>query len=155
MANFDKNEAYDLSLFAPREVKEAPGQNNRKAAAKPELVKAKPKTAQEIHLEKKYRRQKLIKMSFVCGVLLFLFCSVLQSRVEISKLAVIQAKETTSLETAISESVRLKSVMEKKYSYDQVQAFVKLNRMQKIEKITYINTEKEDKVLICAGKPAE
>ena len=47
MADYDRNAAYDLSRFAPAEVKTAPGTKEVRRPDKPEIVQEKIKTARE------------------------------------------------------------------------------------------------------------
>jgi len=155
MADYNKNAAYDLSRFAPAEVKTAPGTREVRRPDKPEIVKEKIKSARQIRDEKNRRNRILRKSVCVCVTLLMLAGLRISGEVQISQLDKQLKQETVLLETAQSEGIRLSTEIEKQFSFDEVQLFIKNTGMQKSEsnQIFNVDIEKKDKVVNYLGSP--
>ena len=155
MANYNSNTAYDLSRFAPAKTTGQPARKPVSAPSKPQIVKAKRKTKQQLQLLKKRRHLKMFKVVTVCVVLLFCAGLRLQSMVEISRLAQELEHEIVLLETAESERVRLTTQIETEYSFAKVQEYIKENGMQKTQNYQRFdfNDLTKDKVTNYLGMP--
>jgi lipopolysaccharide export LptBFGC system permease protein LptF len=156
MVDNKSNAAYDLSLFAPSHIKEAPAKKTDKDPASFQVVKEKRLSKKQQQLQKKKNQKKFFKVAVICSVLLFGCGMNLQSRAEIAKLAIVIEQETVSLETAESESVRLATQIETIYSFAKVQDYIKVNGMQKTQshqKFDF-NASMPDKVTNYLGMPA-
>lgn len=154
MANYDNNEAYDLSLFLPREAREAQEKENKKVQKKPQLVREKPKTAKELHLERKNRRQRLMKLTLICSLMLFLVGSVLHSRAESARLNVVYLQRKDLLDEAIEVNNSLIIEKTKLCTPARVEEFAKQKGMQKNGEIINLNAPAEDKFAVDSAEPA-
>lgn len=156
MADNKSNAAYDLSLFAPSHTKEAPAKKTDKVPDKIKVVKEKKLSKKQQQLRKNEYQKKFLKPIAICIVLLFCCGMLLQSKVEVSRLAIVMEQETVLLETAESESIRLASQIETVYSFAKVQDYIKENGMQKTQshqKFDF-NATMPDKVTNYLGMPA-
>lgn len=155
MADYDKNAAYDLSLFETRKSAAAP--EKKRPSTKPELVREKQQTRFERLAEAKNRKRILVKMTVICVVMVSLLGAVLQSRVEIVKNASVQAQREATLKASISEGVRLKSEINSLVSLENVERYALEHGMKKVERyqIIYVNPLKGDEIIKFVGKPSE
>jgi cell division protein FtsL len=156
MANYDRNAAYDLSRFAPAETRAVPGRKEEHLPLKPEEVKKARKSSAQVRHEKKLRRDKLIKTVSIAGILVFMLGANLHSKAEISRLANELKQEEALRDTLKSESIRLTTDIEKRFSFDKVIDYAGQNGMQKSQsyQVFNVNLERPDKVLDFLGKPA-
>ena len=100
MADYDRNAAYDLSRFAPAEVKTAPGTKEVRRPDKPEIVQEKIKTARERRNEKRRRQLLLRRTVFVGATLLMLAGLRLSGEVQVAQLDKEIKQQTALLEDA-------------------------------------------------------
>ena len=153
MADYDRNAAYDLSRFAPAEVKTAPGTKEVRRPDKPEIVQEKIKTARERRNEKRRRQLLLRRTVFVGATLLMLAGLRLSGEVQVAQLDKEIKQQTALLEDARSEGIRLDMDIERSFSFDEVQLFIQQTGMQKSDSKQIINLdiEKQDKVVKFLG----
>lgn len=155
MAESNRSEAYDFSLFEPRQAKQAPKKKEYKTPPKPHLVKEKPKTAQELRAEAISRTLSVLKVMAVSFVMIAMIGSLIQSRIKLTEISKSQVAAETRLAQSKSETVRLKMALDSKESPDKVENYAQ-NKLGMIKteryQMYYINLSKGDEILYYKGK---
>lgn len=156
MADYDRNAAYDLSRFAPAEVKTAPGTGIVRRPDRPEIVKEKTMSGRQLRQEQNRRKQLLRRSVFVGVALLMLAGLRLSGEVQVAQLDKEIKQQTVLLETAQSEGIRLGMDIERSFSFDEVQLFIEQTGMQKSDskQVVNLDIEKQDKVVTYLGSAA-
>jgi cell division protein FtsL len=150
MADYNRSEAYDLSLYSMPALK---------PTAEPEIRRTAPKPAQksaiQIRRETMASALRAVKLFFVSAVLLVLFGSVLFSKISLVRLE----KEATMLQQSISEAqsenTRLMMQLNSAVSIEKVDAYaVSVLGMHKLERyqIHYFENRDGDKVVVAGGR---
>ena len=153
MANYNRSEAYDLSIYdydmrssaAPR-IDNAPEQPVRKR---------KPQSAVQVRKDSLASVLRAFKIFVVSATLIALFGAVLFSKVNL----IILEQEATKIEAEIneakSENTRLVMQLNSNASMEKVDAYaVSVLGMSKLERyqIHYFEDREEDKVVVVGGK---
>ncbi len=150
MADYNRSEAYDLSLYNMPALKSTP-------APEREIVRPaqKPKTAAQIRKASIASALRAIKLFFVSAVLLVLFGSVLLSKISLVRLE----QEATAIEQKISEAqsenTRLVMQLNSAVSLEKVDAYaVSVLGMNKLERyqIHYFENRDGDEIVLADGK---
>ncbi|MBQ8014855.1 MAG: hypothetical protein IJ264_01560 [Clostridia bacterium] len=150
MADYNRSEAYDLSLYNMPALKPTP-------APERETVRPaqNPKTAAQIRKASIASALRAVKLFFVSAVLLVLFGSVLFSKISL----VLLEQEATNLEQQISEAqsenTRLVMQLNSTVSLDKVDAYaVSVLGMNKLERyqIHYFENRDGDEIVMAGGK---
>lgn len=154
MADYNRSEAYDLSLFAAPaykpDVQEAPSQPMQK----PRLVKT-HKTAAQIRKESIASAIHTLKIFVVAVTLLTLFGAVLYSRIHIAGLEKEAVQIASKIKDAESENTRLVMQLNSSISRERVDEYaVSVLGMQKVERyqIHYFENRDGDKVVMADGE---
>ena len=157
MADYNRSEAYDLSLFAAPVRKPNTQENDKQPLQKPHLVKLQ-KTATQIRKESIASAVHTLKIFVVAVTLLALFGAVLFSRITLAGLE----KEVTQIESRIkdaeSENTRLLMQLNSSVSREKVEEYaVSVLGMQKVERyqIHYFENRDGDKVVVAGGEKVE
>lgn len=153
MANYNRSEAYDLSMYdydmnssaAPR-IDDIPEQPVRKR---------KPQSSAQARKESVASALRAIKIFAVSATLIALFGAVLLSKVNL----IVLEQEATRIEAEIneakSENTRLVMQLNSKASIEKVDAYaVSVLGMSKLERyqIHYFEDREDDKVVVVGGK---
>lgn len=155
MADYNRSEAYDLSLFgAPAE---------QLPAYEPEAVPAakpvrKPKSTAQIRKESIASAVHALRIFVVSAVLLTLFGAILLSRVNLVILQKEAAEISEQIKDAQSENTRLVMELNATVSREKVDEYaVSVLGMQKLERyqIHYFENRDGDKVVIAGGESSE
>ncbi len=157
MADYNRSEAYDLSLFAEPayspEVQEVPSQ----PVQKPRLVKQ-HKTAVQIRKETIASAIHTLKIFAVAITLLTLFGAVLYSRIHITELEREAVQIASEIKDAESENTRLVMQINSSISREKVDEYaVSVLGMQKVERyqVHYFENRDGDKVVMTNGELCE
>lgn len=153
MANYNRSEAYDLSIYdydmnssaAPR-IDDTPEQPARKR---------KPKSAAQARKESVASALRAVKLFVVSVTLLVLFGAVLFSKVNLIVLEQEATKIEAQINEAKSENTRLVMQLNSNASIEKVDAYaVSVLGMNKLERyqIHYFEDREDDKVVVVGGK---
>lgn len=153
MANYNRSEAYDLSIYdydmnssaAPR-IDDTPEQLARKR---------KPKSAAQARKESVASALRAVKLFVVSVTLLVLFGAVLFSKVNLIVLEQEATKIEAQINEAKSENTRLVMQLNSNASIEKVDAYaVSVLGMNKLERyqIHYFEDREDDKVVVVGGK---
>lgn len=156
MAEYNRSEAYDLSLFDMPAIKssaapriESPVPQKRPAHTQ------KPKTAAQVRKESIASALRALKLFFVSATLLLLFGAVLFSKVSL----IVLENEAAGIEAKISEvkseNTRLVMQLNSNASIEKIDAYaVSVLGMNKLERyqIHYFEKTDADKVVVADGK---
>lgn len=153
MANYNRSEALDLSLYnmpaLKPDVQETP---IRKPAQK------KPKSAAQIRRESIASALRAVKLFFVSAVLILLFGSVLFSKISLVTLQSEATDWELKIKEAQSENTRLMMQLNSTVSLDKVDEYaVSVLGMHKLERyqIHYFGNTDGDEVVMVGGKAVE
>lgn len=156
MADYNRSEAYDLSLFGAPAV-QLPAEQPEAVPARQQPVR-KPKSTAQIRKESIASALHALRIFTVAAVLLTLFGAILLSRVNL----VILQKEATEISEQIkdaqSENTRLVMELNATVSREKVDEYaVSVLGMQKLERyqIHYFENRDGDKVVIADGESSE
>lgn len=151
MADYNRSEAYDLSLYSMPALK--PTYQPEREIRKPK--QAPKKSAVQIRKESVASALRAVKLFFVSAVLLVLFGSVLFSKISLVRLE----KETTEWQQKISEAqsenTRLLMQLNSAVSIEKVDAYAaSVLGMHKLERyqIHYFENRDGDKVVVADGE---
>ena len=153
MADFNRSEAYDLSLYSMPAFKPAQEPRIEKRAPKPAQ-----KSAVQIRKETMASALRAVKLFFVSAVLLVLFGSVLFSKISLVRLEKEASLLQQSISEAQSENTRLVMQLNSAVSIEKVDAYaVSVLGMHKLERyqIHYFENRDGDKVVVAGGKAVE
>lgn len=155
MAEYNRSEAYDLSLFDMPVIKEsaAPQIDDAPKKEKPAVKRA--KTAAQHRKESVSSVLRALKLFLVSATLLLLFGSVLFSRISLIEREKDIAEITAKIDEAESENTRLVMALNSSVSIEKVDAYaVSVLGMQKLERyqVRYFENRDGDKVVMAGGK---
>ena len=155
MAEYNRSEAYDLSLFDMPVIKgsAAPQVDDAPKKEKPAVKRA--KTAEQHRKESVSSVLRALKLFLVSATLLLLFGSVLFSRISLIELEKDIAGITAKIDEAESENTRLVMALNSSVSIEKVDAYaVSVLGMQKLERyqVRYFENRDGDKVVLAGGK---
>lgn len=155
MADYNRSEAYDLSLFDMPVIRgnAAPQLDNAPKKEKPAVNR--PKTAEQRRKESVSSALRALKLFLVSATLLLLFGSVLFSKISLVMLEKEAAEITAKIDEAASENTRLVMALNSSVSIEKVDAYaVSVLGMQKLERyqIRYFENRDGDKVVMAGGK---
>lgn len=153
MANYNRSEAYDLSMYDyDMRSSAAPRIDNRPEQP---VRKRKPKSAAQARKESVASALRALKIFAVSATLIALFGAVLLSKVNL----IILEQEATKIEAEInevkSENTRLVMQLNSNASLEKVDAYaVSVLGMNKLERyqIHYFEDREDDKVVVVDGK---
>lgn len=157
MTDYNRSEAYDLSLFDMPVIKSsaAPQIEHRPEPKKP----AKPKkNAAQVRRESISSAFRALKIFVVSATLMLLFGAVLFSKVSLIKLEDRKAALEAQLNEARSENTRLVMQLNSSASIEKVDAYaVSVLGMHKLERyqIHYFENRDGDKVVMANGRAVE
>ncbi len=154
MADYNRSEAYDLSLFAAPARKNDAWATPAQRSQKPHLVKTQ-KTAEQIRKESIASAIHTLKIFVVAITLLVLFGAVLFSRITIAALEKDSVRIASRIKDAESENTRLVMQLNSSVSREKVDEYaVSVLGMQKVERyqIHYFENRDGDKVVMANGE---
>ncbi len=153
MANYNRSEALDLSLYNMPALKPDVQETEiRKPAQK------KPKSAAQIRRESIASALRAVKLFFVSAVLILLFGSVLFSKISLITLQSEAGEWELKIKEAQSENTRLMMQLNSTVSLDKVDEYaVSVLGMHKLERyqIHYFGNTDGDEVVLVGGKAVE
>ncbi|MBQ2847395.1 MAG: hypothetical protein IJE74_03985 [Clostridia bacterium] len=155
MAEYNRSEAYDLSLY------DLPALNSSSAPKlerKPQPQKARPKTAAQIRRESISSALRALKLFAVSVTLVLLFGAVLISKISLVLIENEAAALEAKMNEARSENTRLVMQLNSSASIDKVDAYaVSVLGMHKLERyqIHYFGNRDGDRVVVADGKAVE
>lgn len=156
MTEYNRSEAYDLSLFDMPAIKGSaapaiePAEPVKKAEAKPKL-----KTAANRRKESFASVLRAVKLFVISATLLLLFGSVLFSKISLIMLENDASNLASKIEEAKSENTRLVMALNSSISIEKIDEYaVSVLGMHKLERyqIHYFENRDGDKVVIAGGK---
>ncbi len=154
MADYNRSEAYDLSLFAVPAYKPDVQTETQQPSRKPRLVKT-PKTAEQLRKESIASAIHTLKIFVVAVTLLVLFGAVLFSRITLAGLEKEAVQIASNIKDAESENTRLVMQLNSSVSREKVDEYaVSVLGMQKVERyqIHYFENRDGDKVVMADGE---
>ena len=154
MADFNRSEAYDLSLFAAPAYRPDAPEMPSQPSHKPRLVKTQ-KTAEQLRKESIASAIHTLKIFVVAVTLLTLFGAVLFSRITLAGLEKEAVQIASNIKDAESENTRLVMQLNSSVSREKVDEYaVSVLGMQKVERyqIHYFENRDGDKVVMADGE---
>lgn len=158
MANYNRSEAYDLSVFDLPDIKSSVAPRIDDV---PENIPAKTKKTKSVEQARKESvasALRAVKLFVVSATLLLLFGAVLFSKVNLILLEDEAATMKAKISDAQSENTRLVMQLKSNASIEKVDAYaVSVLGMNKLERhqIHYFEDRDADKVVIAGGKSVE
>lgn len=155
MAEYNRSEAYDLSLYDMPAIKTSAAPRRDIPAQQPRLAVKKPKTAAQIRRESVSSALRALKLFVVSATLILLFGAVLFSKVSLIELEQESAEIKSKISEAQSENTRLVMQLNSSVSIEKVDAYaVSVLGMHKLERyqIHYFENRDGDKVVVAGGK---
>ncbi len=153
MANYNRSEALDLSLYNMPALKPDVQETEIR---KP--TQRKPKSAAQIRRESIASALRAVKLFFVSAVLILLFGSVLFSKISLITLQSEAGEWELKIKEAQSENTRLMMQLNSTVSLDKVDEYaVSVLGMHKLERyqIHYFGNTDGDEVVLVGGKAVE
>lgn len=153
MANYNRSEALDLSLYNMPALKPDVQETEIR---KP--VQKKPKSAAQIRRESIASALRAVKLFFVSAVLILLFGSVLFAKISLVTLQSEASDWELKIKEAQSENTRLMMQLNSTVSLDKVDEYaVSVLGMHKLERyqIHYFGNTDGDEVVMVGGKAVE
>ena len=150
MADYNRSEAYDLSLYNMPALK--PAYEPEREIKRPER---KPQSAERIRKESVASALRAVKLFMVSAVLLLLFGSVLFSKISLVRLEKDATEWQQKLSEAQSENTRLVMQLNSAVSIEKVDAYAaSVLGMHKLERyqIHYFENRDGDKVVVAGGE---
>ena len=150
MADYNRSEAYDLSLYNMPALK--PAYEPEREVKRPER---KPQSAERIRKESVASALRAVKLFMVSAVLLLLFGSVLFSKISLVRLEKDATEWQQKLSEAQSENTRLVMQLNSAVSIEKVDAYAaSVLGMHKLERyqIHYFENRDGDKVVVAGGE---
>lgn len=151
MAEYNRSEAYDLSLYSMPALK--PAYEPEREVRKPQK-----KSAAQVRKEAVASALRALKLFFVSAVLLLLFGSVLLSKISLVRLEKEANMLQQSISEAQSENTRLVMLLNSAVSIEKIDAYAVAELgMQKLERyqIHYFENRDGDKVVVAGGEKVE
>lgn len=155
MAEYNRSEAYDLSLYDMPAIKTSAAPRRDIPAQQPRTAVKKPKTAAKIRRESVSSALRALKLFVVSATLILLFGAVLFSKVSLIELEQESAEIKSKISEAQSENTRLVMQLNSSVSIEKVDAYaVSVLGMHKLERyqIHYFENRDGDKVVVAGGK---
>lgn len=157
MADYNRSEAYDLSLYDMPVIRSsaAPQIERRPAPQKPARVQ---KTADQVRRETVSSALRALKLFAVSLTLMLLFGAVLFSKINLVILENDKAEIEAKMSEARSENTRLVMQLNSSASIEKVDAYaVSVLGMHKLERyqIHYFENRDGDKVVMAHGRAVE
>lgn len=155
MADYNRSEAYDLSLFDMPVMKGSAAPQLDDTPKKEKTAVGRPKTAEQHRKESVSSALRALKLFLVSATLLLLFGSVLFSKISLVMLENKATEITAKIDEAESENTRLVMALNSSVSIEKVDAYaVSVLGMQKLERyqIRYFGNRDGDKVVMAGGK---
>jgi cell division protein FtsL len=155
MADYNRSEAYDLSLFEMPVIKGSAAPQINNAPKKEKTAVRKPKTVEQHRKESVSSALRALRLFLVSATLLLLFGSVLFSRISLVMLENKAAEITAQIDEAESENTRLVMALNSSVSIEKVDAYaVSVLGMRKLERyqVRYFENRDGDKVVLADGK---
>lgn len=155
MAEYNRSEAYDLSLYDMPAIKTSAAPRRDIPAQQPRTAVKKPKTAAQIRRESVSSALRALKLFVVSATLILLFGAVLFSKVSLIELEQESAEIKSKISEAQSENTRLVMQLNSSVSIEKVDAYaVSVLGMHKLERyqIHYFENRDGDKVVVAGGK---
>lgn len=152
MAEYNRSEAYDLSLYNMPAFK--PATEKETTAPKRQPAK-KPVSAEQIRKAAIASALRSLKLFFVSAVLILLFGSVLLSKVSLVRLEKEASEWEVKISEAEAENTRLVMQLNSTVSLEKVDAYaVSVLGMHKLERyqIHYFENRDGDEVVVAGGK---
>lgn len=155
MADYNRSEAYDLSLYDMPAIRtSAAPQIERRPAPQP----SKPKTSAQVRKASVSSALRALKLFVVSVTLMLLFGAVLLSKINLVLIENEKAEIEAKLSEARSENTRLVMQLNSSASIEKVDAYaVSVLGMHKLERyqIHYFENRDGDKVVMADGKAVE
>lgn len=155
MAEYNRSEAYDLSLYDMPAIKTSAAPRRDIPAQQPRPAVKKPNTAAQIRRESVSSALRALKLFVVSATLILLFGAVLFSKVSLIELEQESAEIKSKISEAQSENTRLVMQLNSSVSIEKVDAYaVSVLGMHKLERyqIHYFENRDGDKVVVAGGK---
>ena len=155
MAEYNRSEAYDLSLYDMPAIKTSAAPRRDIPAQQPRPAVKKPKTAAQIRRESVSSALRALKLFVVSATLILLFGAVLFSKVSLIELEQESAEIKSKISEAQSENTRLVMQLNSSVSIEKVDAYaVSVLGMHKLERyqVHYFENRDGDKVVVAGGK---
>lgn len=155
MAEYNRSEAYDLSLYDMPAIKTSAAPRRDIPAQQPRTAVKKPKTAAQIRRESVSSALRALKLFVVSATLILLFGAVLFSKVSLIELEQESAEIKSKISEVQSENTRLVMQLNSSVSIEKVDAYaVSVLGMHKLERyqIHYFENRDGDKVVVAGGK---
>ena len=155
MAEYNRSEAYDLSLYDMPAIKTSAAPRRDIPAQQPRPAVKKPKAAAQIRRESVSSALRALKLFVVSATLILLFGAVLFSKVSLIELEQESAEIKSKISEAQSENTRLVMQLNSSVSIEKVDAYaVSVLGMHKLERyqIHYFENRDGDKVVVAGGK---
>lgn len=155
MADYNRSEAYDLSLYDMPVIRtSAAPQIERRPAQQP----PRPKTSTQARKASVSSALRMLKLFVVSVTLMLLFGAVLFSKINLVKIEEDKAEFEAKLNEARSENTRLVMQLNSSASIEKVDAYaVSVLGMHKLERyqIHYFENRDGDRVVMAGGKAVE
>lgn len=158
MANYNRSEAYDLSMYDLPDIRSSAAPRIDDIPEKAPAQKRKPKSADQARKESVASALRAVKLFVVSVTLLVLFGAVLFSKVSLIVLENEAAQIESKISEAKSENTRLVMQLNSNASIEKVDAYaVSVLGMNKLERhqIHYFEDRDADKVVIAGGEAVE
>ena len=155
MAEYNRSEAYDLSLYDMPAIKTSAAPRRDIPAQQPRPAVKKPNTAAQIRRESVSSALRALKLFVVSATLILLFGAVLFSKVSLIELEQESAEIKSKISEAQSENTRLVMQLNSSVSIEKVDAYaVSVLGMHKLDRyqIHYFENRDGDKVVVAGGK---
>ncbi len=155
MSDFNRSEAYDLSLFDMPVIRSSAAPQIEKD---PALKPAKPKTPVQVRRESVSSVLRALKLFVVSATLMLLFGAVLFSKINLVLIENEKAEFEAKMSEARSENTRLVMQLNSSASIEKVDAYaVSVLGMHKLERyqIHYFENRDGDKVVMAHGRAVE
>lgn len=158
MADYNRSEAYDLSLYDLPAMKSSAAPKIDYVPEQEAVPVRKQKSAAQVRKESVASALRALKLFVVSTTLLLLFGAVLFSKVSLIMLQNEAAEIETKISEAQSENTRLVMQLSSDVSLEKIDAYaVSVLGMNKLERyqIHYFGSEDSDKVVVAGGKAVE
>lgn len=154
MARYLGNEAYDITIFEPRERMVKAPTPKQQINQKPKLIKHK-KTKSEIKSEMRLNIKNSTKVFIVSAICFVFISSLIYSRVNLDELTRDISSLQAEIEIEQSETIRLKMALNSKVSVERIEDYAEnVLGMVKLEAYhaDYIDLSSGDEIVISGGK---
>lgn len=158
MADYNRSEAYDLSLYDLPAMKSSAAPKIDYPPEQEAAPVKKQKSASQVRKESVASALRALKLFVVSATLLLLFGAVLFSKVSLIMLQNEAAEIETKISEAQSENTRLVMQLSSDVSLEKIDAYaVSVLGMNKLERyqIHYFGNSDADKVVVAGGEAVE